>query len=126
MFIGREKELADLNALYATDQFQMPVIYGRRRVGKSTLVHKFIEDKKAVVFTAIESTLDRNLELFSKSIYKALLPTMNHMPPFQSLDAAFDFLTEYVNLHELYGKSGAGVSEPALWQKNRADQIASV
>ena len=38
MFIGREKELADLNALYNTDQFQMPVIYGRRRVGKSTLI----------------------------------------------------------------------------------------
>ncbi len=96
MFIGREKELADLNALYATDQFQMPVIYGRRRVGKSTLVHKFIEDKKAVVFTAIESTIDRNLELFSKSLYKTFLPDMNHMPPFQSFDAAFDFLTEYV------------------------------
>lgn len=57
MFIGREKELADLNVLYATDQFQMPVIYGRRRVWKSTLVHKFIEDKKAVIFTAIESTI---------------------------------------------------------------------
>ena len=43
---------------------------GRRRVGKSTLIRKFVEDKKAVLFTAIESTSDRNLELFSKSIYK--------------------------------------------------------
>ena len=43
MFIGREKELADLNALYATDQFQMPVIYGRRRVGKSTTYNAIIE-----------------------------------------------------------------------------------
>lgn len=96
MFIGREKELADLNALYHTDQFQMSVIYGRRRVGKSTLIHKFVEDKKAVLFTAIESSIDRNLELFSKSIYKALLPTMPKIPPFQSFEAAFDFLTEYV------------------------------
>ena len=53
MFIGREKELADLNALYDTDKFQMPVIYGRRRVGKSTLIRKFVEDKKAVLFTKI-------------------------------------------------------------------------
>lgn len=96
MFIGREKELADLNALYETDQFQMPVIYGRRRVGKSTLIQKFVESKKAVLFTAIESTADRNLELFSKSIYKTLLPSMPKMPPFQSFEAAFDFLTDYV------------------------------
>lgn len=96
MFIGREKELVDLENLYNTDQFQMPVIYGRRRVGKSTLIQKFIEGKKAVMFTAIESTMERNLELFSKSIYKALIPTMVKMPPFQSFEAAFDFLAEYV------------------------------
>ena len=96
MFVGREKELADLNKLYETEQFQMPVIYGRRRVGKSTLIQKFIEGKKAVMFTAIESTIERNLELFSKSIYKTFLPTMTKMPPFPSFEAAFDFLTEYV------------------------------
>lgn len=96
MFIGREKELADLNKLYDTEQFQMPVIYGRRRVGKSTLIQKFVEGKKAVMFTAIESTVERNLELFSKSIYKTFLPSMLKMPPFQSFEAAFDFLTEYV------------------------------
>lgn len=38
MFIGREKELNELEKLYAADQFQMPVIYGRRRIGKSTLI----------------------------------------------------------------------------------------
>ena len=96
MFIGRENELEILNNLYNTDQFQMPVIYGRRRVGKSTLIQKFIENKKAIMFTAIESTADRNLELFSKSIYKAVMPAMTKMPPFQSFEAAFDFLTEYV------------------------------
>lgn len=96
MFIGREKELAELDRLYNTQQFQMPVIYGRRRVGKSTLIQKFIEGKKAVMFTAIESTMERNLELFSKSIYKALMPSMVKLPSFQNFEAAFDFLTEYV------------------------------
>ena len=43
-----KKELAELDRLYNTQQFQMPVIYGRRRVGKSTLIQKFIEGKKAV------------------------------------------------------------------------------
>lgn len=96
MFIGREKELADLNQLYETEQFQMPVVYGRRRVGKSTLLRKFIEDKKAVLFTAIESSIDKNLELFSRCIYKTFAPEMSMLPAFQNFESAFDFLTERV------------------------------
>ena len=37
MFIGRSQELAVLEEAYAIDSFQMVVVYGRRRVGKSTL-----------------------------------------------------------------------------------------
>ena len=37
MFVGREKELRDLQRLYEEDSFQMFVLYGRRRVGKTTL-----------------------------------------------------------------------------------------
>lgn len=96
MFVGREKELSVLNSLYETNQFQMPVIYGRRRVGKSTLIHKFVENKKSVIFTAIESTADRNLELFSKAILKTFFPEMTNMPPFGSFEDAFDFLTENI------------------------------
>ena len=29
-FVGRKRELAALEKLYATDAFQMPVVYGRR------------------------------------------------------------------------------------------------
>ena len=41
IFIGREKELADLNGMYAQRSFQMFVLYGRRRVGKTTLLNEF-------------------------------------------------------------------------------------
>lgn len=44
MFIGRERELKSLNSLYASNQFEFVVIYGRRRVGKSALIHEFIKD----------------------------------------------------------------------------------
>ena len=37
MFVGREKELASLNKLYDENTFQMVVMYGRRRIGKTTL-----------------------------------------------------------------------------------------
>lgn len=37
MFIGRDRELASLKRLYASDRFEFTVIYGRRRVGKTAL-----------------------------------------------------------------------------------------
>lgn len=68
MFIGRERELATLNKLYKSDNFEFIVIYGRRRVGKTALINQFIKDKKAIYFMGIESNAKQNLENFSKNI----------------------------------------------------------
>ena len=70
MFTGREKELKELEKLYKSGSFQMVVIYGRRRIGKSTLISQFIQNKRSVFFTAIESDSRRNLEVFSRSLMK--------------------------------------------------------
>lgn len=69
MFIGRERELKKLNSLYGTDIFQFPVIYGRRRVGKTALINEFIRGKDAISFTGIESTASQNLENLSHAIH---------------------------------------------------------
>ena len=45
-FVGRKRELKKLEELYATDEFQMVVFYGRRRVGKTTLMNEFCKGKK--------------------------------------------------------------------------------
>ncbi|MGN1179922.1 MAG: ATP-binding protein [Suilimivivens sp.] len=68
MFIGRERELASLNRLYTSDKFEFTVIYGRRRVGKTALITRFINDKKAIYFMGVESNAKQNLENFSKNI----------------------------------------------------------
>ncbi len=68
MFIGRERELASLNKLYTSERFEFVVIYGRRRVGKTTLINRFIRDKKAIYFMGVESNAKQNLENFSKNI----------------------------------------------------------
>ncbi len=36
MFVGRENELTKLEKMYSTNEFQLAVIYGRRRVGKDS------------------------------------------------------------------------------------------
>lgn len=68
MFVGRDRELNTLDKLYASDKFEFAVIYGRRRVGKTALISRFIDRKKAIYFMGVESNSRQNLENFSKSI----------------------------------------------------------
>ena len=68
MFVGRERELTSLNRLYRSDKFEFAVIYGRRRVGKTALINRFISDKRAIYFMGVESNSKQNLENFSKNI----------------------------------------------------------
>ena len=69
MFIGRKQELNKLHDLYHKKGFQFPVIYGRRRVGKTALINEFVKDKDVIFFTGIESNAQQNLENLSKSIF---------------------------------------------------------
>lgn len=68
MFIGRDQELAALDRMYTSNKFEFAVIYGRRRIGKTALINRFIDNKKAIYFTGVESNAKQNLENFSKSI----------------------------------------------------------
>ena len=73
-FIGRESELKSLENAYQKDSFQMCVMYGRRRVGKTALINEFIKGKEHISFTAIKGSLSRNIELFSKNIIDYFYP----------------------------------------------------
>lgn len=68
MFIGRKKELGELNKLYNSDKFEFAVIYGRRRIGKTALINEFTKGKDTIFFTGVETNAKQNLENFSKSI----------------------------------------------------------
>lgn len=91
MFIGRERELAYLNKLFNTDKFQFPVIYGRRRVGKTSLINEFIKDKEAIFFTGIETNAKQNLENFSRSIFN-FSTGYDTTPVFSSFQEAIEYV----------------------------------
>ena len=61
MFIGREKELAALNAQYNRNEFSMFILYGRRRIGKTELLREFMKGKKGVYYTGVETSDADNL-----------------------------------------------------------------
>ena len=77
MFIGRKKELAALNDFYKKDGIGLTIVYGRRRIGKSTLISEFIKNKRAIFYTATKVGAERNMELFSKQVLTFFLPNIN-------------------------------------------------
>ena len=91
MFIGRERELELLHRLYESDKFEFIVLYGRRRVGKTALINRFIEQKQAIYFTAVESNERQNLENFSKSIIE-YASGIEAETSFVSFQAALEYL----------------------------------
>ena len=95
MFIGRERELASLKEFYEKDGIGMTVIYGRRRIGKSTLITEFVKDKKTIFYTATKVGKNRNLELFSKQVVDLFLPGVENIS-FNTIEAVFDFIDKNV------------------------------
>lgn len=91
MFIGRTKELDTLEKLYRKNNFECVVIYGRRRVGKTTLISEFIKEKKAIFYPGIDSNEKQNLELFSNSIMSATTG-IDTNTLFKDWAAAFEYI----------------------------------
>ena len=93
MFVGRKRELSSLEKLYHQQGFGMTVIYGRRRIGKSTLIREFLKDKRAIFYTATKVGKARNLELFCQQVVSLLDPSLTGVS-FSSLEAILDFITD--------------------------------
>ena len=92
MFVGREKELTDLNSMYRQDKFQLFVLYGRRRVGKTTLLNEFCKDKESIFYSAEQSNNKLNLEKFSKLVFEYYNETT--LEPFSTWENALVYINE--------------------------------
>lgn len=65
MFLNRESELAILKKLYIKEKGVLFILYGRRRTGKTTLLKKFIDDKKNSIYFLADTQLEQeNLKRF--------------------------------------------------------------
>jgi AAA+ ATPase superfamily predicted ATPase len=92
MFTGRNTELQKLNEMYASNRFECAIIYGRRRVGKTTLIKEFAKGKRAVYFLAREADGGVNLGGFSNDVYAVAAPELKGNAFFSDWEKAFDYI----------------------------------
>ena len=93
MFYCRERELSDLNSRYDRGEFECAIIYGRRRVGKTSLINEFCKGKPTVFFSALNSNSKDNLEALSRAIYGKDHENASTAPIFSSFDDAFNAIS---------------------------------
>jgi len=93
MFLGRENELSALEKMYAKDSFQMAIVYGRRRIGKTSLLNEFIKGKTALYFPAEEVNESLNLEKFSKILGKEM--GIDNFPRVENWSDFFSIIDEF-------------------------------
>lgn len=66
-FIGRKKELEHLNTEYQRNG-SFVVIFGRRRIGKTTLIKEFLKHKEGFYFLATEELESLSMKRFARVI----------------------------------------------------------
>ncbi len=72
MFIGRDEEIKRLERMWNSDRFEFAIIYGRRRVGKTTLITNFAEGRRCIFFACQKASLEDNLSELSAQISQML------------------------------------------------------
>ena len=87
MFIGRKKELEYLNNLYDSNSAEFLTLYGRRRIGKTELLHQAFKDTEHVFYSARECTDYQQLSSISEKI-------LGKGKRFERWEALFDHITQ--------------------------------
>ena len=91
MFIAREKELKLIDSIMSKPTGSV-MIYGKRKVGKTTLITQALKKSKdkSIYYECIKSTMEDNIEGFvTVLVREKVLPTML---VFRSFDDVFAYL----------------------------------
>lgn len=93
-FVDRVREIKRLEAALGAEQPHLVVVYGRRRVGKSRLIRKVINDSEDVYFQADETHTANQLYLLAKAVSN-IFQGFDHLvyPDWYSLLEALNFRT---------------------------------
>lgn len=71
-FVGRVRELSMLETAYADPPFAFIPVYGRRRVGKSELILRFMHNKPSLYFLGKQATAELQIQEFLQTAASVL------------------------------------------------------
>ena len=122
MFIDREMELEQLEKRYASEQAELFVLYGRRRVGKTELLRIFCGGNPHIYFVATLSSDADQLMAFSQAVWAFSHAEVPEGFTFPSWEAAFGQLAglpgrPIVVLDEFTYLIGGNRTIPSILQK---------
>ena len=92
--IGREYELECLNKLYNSNKFEFLVLYGRRRIGKTTLLTEIAKKHNCLYFLSQEKNTTLNLSEFAKLTKDYF--DMDYIPQAEDWNQMINILTERI------------------------------
>ena len=94
MFVNRQKELKLLEDEYTNSNFRFTIIYGRRRVGKTTLIKEYISSKPYIYFLVTLEALPTAIERFQNLVADFLEDEFLREIKFKSFEQIFSYLVK--------------------------------
>ena len=100
MFIGRKYELTIIKQAIVSKRAELGIVYGRRRIGKSTLLNEAAPKKNTLYFEALQGvSLKKQVEHF---VYQFSKQTGTPIILARNWHEAFDALTLYIKKKRHY------------------------
>ena len=93
-FIDREQEMETLVEEYNREGSSLVIMYGRRRVGKTTLISEFIKGKNALFFLASQESEVQNRNLFKEKAAEFINSDLLHNATVSDWDTIFKAIIE--------------------------------
>jgi AAA+ ATPase superfamily predicted ATPase len=94
-FFNRVDELAALQESWAADDGSLFVLWGRRRVGKTELLSRFVEGKRALYFEATDAASADQLRDLSRELARVWGNELLSRQPLTSWEAALTAIEQY-------------------------------
>ena len=123
-FVNRDEELSFLNEQYQGSSAAMVILYGRRRLGKTSLIHEFARDKPFLYFLATEEDEHLNLRTLKDQIAEYTGDDLLAQASIDNWDILFQTLARHISgnrlvlaLDEFQYLGKANAAFPSVFQR---------
>lgn len=121
-FVDRYEELAFLEREYKHKESSLIIIYGRRRVGKTSLIREFIKNKESLYYLATEESDSINRDFFRSQVANTLNSSLLKESKLERWEPIFETLVHdrkkrIIVIDEFQYLCKANASFPSIFQK---------